>query len=745
MSRQIRFRDKSRLAILRKFFSGENKISSQLSFRDEELVCHNNELGWLINRLDEQKMTALPYQTQESMAWMGFAGKDDALDDLTRVVTSFLIPSFGYNLKTEDTFDLKWLPFQRAKELLGQDYLKWSGEPETWTEAAKILIVGLELWDKQPPLIRSGTPTSFSILSKFRDSLLARDWAKSEALLKKIEEAQLVSSLNLAFLWIQLEESRGNWHGILEIKNLDDVVHAGPPRKVRLAVAKAFYFDKHEELEQKNDFRRSLNIFQKKQADLWTLLKSVEPGASWVTDRMLAYAAVLRDEQTLLEEILEQADAADKVALEEIRRMAPSAPFPPALEESLKERCLRLMNLGRFREAFQSARDLKYPESQRLMIIIASMAEDDELVKDAVSAYHKLHPKRQQELREDLVVGRMIEILDVPDKDTSVTDWIGWLQGLLDKPEKFGKLREVAGKLPESWIPSKLKVDQLDAFCEMILEASLSDDQRISSTFNECYPHLASSFLEEDKFPRLEFIDVYRQLFVVATEALTCSSNRALHTLRIAEGVIEIDPDFLPRLEAKYLPWIQNGAMTEKFSETVFEVMEVLAFKGISPEKLGNLWISAANFLNSLPSSNFSIAQVEVWKELGRFCGIGKKILTEYFPKAEEKPLKEEKNLQSRLTGKMVAIFTLMPEAAERVKKVLENRFSAVEVRINSDKGGTDQLRELAKNADLLLLVTQAMKHSAFNSIKQVADPKKIVYPEGRGSSSILRKIEESA
>lgn len=100
------------------------------------------------------------------------------------------------------------------------------------------------------------------------------------------------------------------------------------------------------------------------------------------------------------------------------------------------------------------------------------------------------------------------------------------------------------------------------------------------------------------------------------------------------------------------------------------------------------------------------------------------------------------------LKGKIVGIYTLTVSAAVRAKAVLEAQFTNIEIRLNHDHVGTARLESLAREADYLLVVAKSAKHAAtdFIKLKRPRAQSELIYPAGRGSSSIvsalLRAIE---
>ena len=101
--------------------------------------------------------------------------------------------------------------------------------------------------------------------------------------------------------------------------------------------------------------------------------------------------------------------------------------------------------------------------------------------------------------------------------------------------------------------------------------------------------------------------------------------------------------------------------------------------------------------------------------------------------------------LADRLAGKLVAVYTLTESAGAQAAEALKALAPEVEVRVNSDHGGSRPLRALAENADLFVVVAASATHAATDFIRMRRGEKPLVYAAGRGAISILRAVEDWA
>ncbi len=96
---------------------------------------------------------------------------------------------------------------------------------------------------------------------------------------------------------------------------------------------------------------------------------------------------------------------------------------------------------------------------------------------------------------------------------------------------------------------------------------------------------------------------------------------------------------------------------------------------------------------------------------------------------------------ESSLKGLKVAISTLTEKAGLRAAEILKIQFEGIEVILNHDKVATDKLTNLAKTADYFIFCNKSAAHQAYYAVKDIT--KKIIYVDGKGTSSIVRAFIE--
>ena len=86
-----------------------------------------------------------------------------------------------------------------------------------------------------------------------------------------------------------------------------------------------------------------------------------------------------------------------------------------------------------------------------------------------------------------------------------------------------------------------------------------------------------------------------------------------------------------------------------------------------------------------------------------------------------------------------------MESATSKAKEILQISAPNSRVECNNDRAGTDKLKALARNSDIVVITWLAATHAATNFINIHRGDRPIIYSKGKGFSSIIRAIEEYA
>jgi hypothetical protein len=94
-------------------------------------------------------------------------------------------------------------------------------------------------------------------------------------------------------------------------------------------------------------------------------------------------------------------------------------------------------------------------------------------------------------------------------------------------------------------------------------------------------------------------------------------------------------------------------------------------------------------------------------------------------------------------SGLRIAIYTLTEAVSRQAKVVLERTLPSAVVDCSAEHGGSRELKAMAENADIFVIVALSAKHAATDFIRSHRGKRPLLYAQGHGFTSILRCIDE--
>lgn len=183
---------------------------------------------------------------------------------------------------------------------------------------------------------------------------------------------------------------------------------------------------------------------------------------------------------------------------------------------------------------------------------------------------------------------------------------------------------------------------------------------------------------------------------------------------------------------------VSDNEISKRTLPVIVEFIEILfnfAIKDESALKF-KLWSSVSGYiLKNWENIEFELKGVILWIDSQIFAETS--VLSHLSLKDD---LSDEAN-SLNLEGKTVGISTLTEKAGQRAASILEELFPGIKIILNHDKVATEQLKHLAKTADFFIFCNKSAAHQAYYAVKEIN--KEIIYPEGKGSSSIIRALVE--
>ena len=137
------------------------------------------------------------------------------------------------------------------------------------------------------------------------------------------------------------------------------------------------------------------------------------------------------------------------------------------------------------------------------------------------------------------------------------------------------------------------------------------------------------------------------------------------------------------------------------------------------------------------------LVPTEVWAELVELLE-GRDGLEELLAafRGATQPQEDDADLFAALRGRSVLLHTLVAAAGERARAYLQARVQAT-VWADDSKVASNQLRDRARRAAIVVVASKAAKHAAYDAIKAAAG-ERLHYASGKGWSSLVTAVRQA-
>jgi hypothetical protein len=587
--------------------------------------------------------------------------------------------------------------------------------------------------------------------SDFQMALRALNRPEAERQLAALARSQDLSDTNLLFLRVEMVTAFHAWREVLGLPDLERLVQQRRPLAVTEALLRAFYQAHVARYDAAGRPDLALDAFRAEVLPLAGTLLTTRAGLRHAdVRRLFMYWAVHGGNAALRDHLLaESRDEGERTALRAVAALletpAPQVPSPSPEQAGLAyesgdvdtaftlllslpasfERAVLLLDcadalrtLQACDVALQAVENLPAHECQRLMRVprlrrthaglLDLIAEPTQPAPPPLpGSWPEWFDRLQQPEGLDLEAIARQAVLEWHPEDLDGPA-VARLVGELTRPRQPGPLRVLRAALP--WFiaflqraPESAGNRLLPLYQAVLTLLLVGHDQRPA----------ALSLIHELVHLRLEqgFDDAaeYKLLIDDLTEVWrSVESIRHLGWLLDLAGLVAEYPDRSPPAREQL----------------------VRLFTCLRPAMLGGL------------------AAVE-WEVLARVCGrLG--LQSEYDACRVQVPAEEESDEEksepwARLDGLRVGIYSLEKPSARRAAEVIQEHCQGCAVVLNHDLVATGPLREMARSCDVLVMVVRAAQHAATTAIISERGDRPLLRPEGKGASSILRKLLEHA
>ncbi|HVY88818.1 MAG TPA: protein DpdD [Hyphomonadaceae bacterium] len=561
--------------------------------------------------------------------------------------------------------------------------------------------------DAEPPVETTGR-----LLARIRDHLNALAIDDARGLLERCRSEHRLDALNLKFLEIEILAVARDWRAIAAISGFDDLLLTRRPPAVAAALLEAAYWSCFEDAAP--TLAGYISGPRQRVRDL--IRVPSPPGMGDGAWRLYALEALALGGAPLDLANAALVSSADLGGLlDDLSALVIVPDVPQPIAESPTA------------EAASS-------------LITADLSGALSAIDQAKALFARLTAEERAAILEaDQPRRALAAITDTFGPGVTPTDWIEWLADL--DASAFTSALAVARRGAQEWQPGlgdPVEIARLAQSLNAVADAPPASDRLV-----EGLPHFVAWLQRDADFPRPVGYPVYE----AALERLMLSGRAAMPMLDsagvLARAMLTIGPPpaAYGRLLSDLLEFSGQGAGLR----TAYWLMELLeetvASNAPDQQARDRFWqdtvsrlIPIGPQLSPLQRSSLTrLAAALGWE--GRLPDV-----LSVAPDAAQDAV-----LARRLAGKMVAVYTLTESAGAQASETLKALAPEVDIRINSDHGGTRPLRALAENADLFVVVAASATHAATDFIRMKRGDRPLVYTAGRGAISILRAVEEWA
>ncbi len=717
----------------------------------EELLC------------DENSAAVLPRRQDKQWTWYAIAFDAPTLRDLGEQLMAFVGPSYSAFRGRHGTL--------RPQDPVEAAIIEFTGPyvfqlvPPDGSDACAEFIQALELMCRvrmsavsRP---RERVRSTGRLVRDFQMALAAGDQDQAASCLQVLGTQNLLDALNLRFLEVQASAARGDWKAIVESAHFRDLVQVRRPIAVTSAMVQAVYrvyLAGFEAAGRPEDAARAFqNEVLPQYAPLYRARSGLTHPDSMKSFMLLAVAASppspeLRDE-LLAVHGLPETEAAYLVRL---AALLPEASSRPAQ--------MLMLQIDRAREALLAA-DFDRASSlaaaapvsvERAAILLRSAYE----LSSTTAAGYAVEAVRGLDAieRDELFVSRahrgFWESVSGTSSQNAANavvpyDWASLLAQMDDATWSDARASEIAAAAPDQWDIVGLAADPgaVQRLVCAIDQAANCTSGPLLERFESALPHLLRHLEQDPGYPRRAFGPVYDRLRMALVYACVpatvsdlalfddlCVASLELGCTEQAYGGIVGDADLL---------WRDVGAPASL--RPMVDLLDQL-FYYPSPLPCARARLVSQVFGRAAPWVSSGRVDGELLRLLRQLsCEYGvEQMLPSVLASASDDPEVVEDPL-GRLAG-LVAIHTLTYPAGLRAKEILKVRSPQCEVVVNSDKVGTNQLRDLARAADIFVIVTGSAKHAASEFVStHRPSTRPLVRPRGKGTTSILQALADHA
>ena len=580
--------------------------------------------------------------------------------------------------------------------------------------------------------------TTAQELRRFELCLTAYDRTGAEESIQFLRSNMRLHAINLGAMAVRLHSRFQEWEQICSLDNFQSLCGARRAAKVTDLLAEAVYRTHILGIEDEVESPRLIQAFEEKVAPIAGILFSSCPEyVSPLAGRAFLLSAAASDppNEPLVEQLCAISEAweeEDKSIFDVLTRsifgQAPDPMLGIVWPETNYHRQIALL-----------LEDSQYTLERGHAGLIAATQVNTISAFQAVVAYVE---GLQQSDRDQLLSNQFnLRAYDTMVEQSrgmfSPENWIEWI-GALDR----GDLQvpsDMALSLPDKWKVSEHLRDEgrVSALVEAIEDASSTAEDQLLDVL----PHLVRWLQTDPQWPNPSLTPIYRAIYnlILLHLVLRWQREAAVVAKEMLRAILELGVD-----EDEYVRQLNDmrdalpAAAGRGDADLLLDLAEIVVDNSSpDPDARLALWVKIADSLKALESL-LDVEEKALVNDMGQVFDIDEFFST----KPESSEVAPE---SSALGGKVVAIYSLRESVAQRVGRLLEKLYPGIRVELSADTVGSQRLEDLARRAHIFVVCWRSATHAATEYIKRHRPSGlPLIYPEGNGSSSILRKLRET-
>jgi len=747
--------------LLNRFFGSGNDVKFESVERGTTTVGKCAQL-WIEGFRSGGQRIILPRKQGHDLVWYAISRTESDFRDLREQLTAFIGPSYSdfrgqrARLSECDEVESALIDFfgpntMAFKFVSAQDSVRKRQLAESLTLLYKIHSTAKS---RPPEVLRS----TGSMLHDFYLALSAGNRPDADCILQLLRSKRRLDELNLQFLEVKLRAELGLFRELVALPSMGDLLQTRRPRAVTGALIKAVYRCQIAEYETRKDAEGASRLFREDIRPRFDSLYNARLGLS-DPDILKSFMLVAVTEATPRTDMRDEILAVPNVPEEDLDFLVSlSQLIPPSTGNMVAGVDIAV-------EAHKAVAEMRYDDAvrfaqhgiapmDRARVLLECSYETQSLAVERAAAdtMRCLTPEQRDELlrsRKYRSFWREIATSSEHREGLGASvpaDWLEWLEMLTDPSLSDAQTLKWAEKGVDEWdLDDLLSLPDIGMRFSRALEQTTLE-RTGKQRLHHALPHLIGFFEADPDFPRIGFRAVYERIRMELSyecEAGTGSDFSIFGELCEAELTLGAQPsDYHAMLEEARSLW-ENFASPSNL-RPMLDILDKLMYFAC-PESCLEDRCSLASSVFSRSVPWLQVGRIDV--ETTRFMELLSKeyelhhVLKDVLkPCMDAEPSDLRADPLAKLGGTLL-VYTLMRSSGLRIRHILTERSPDCRVELSHELVGSPRLKDLARNADIVVVATRSAKHAVTSFIDKHRKGKPTLRPTGRGTSSILAAL----